>query len=60
VPDATDAAALDRAGRRDAKAPDVGFTPDARTKQAVASPEQRMLAQRHLASAVDRLRQWPG
>lgn len=60
APDPTDAAALDRAGRRDAKAPDVGFTPDSRTKQAVVTAEQRMLAQRHLASAVDRLRQWPG
>ncbi len=57
APSAEDAAALDRAGQRDAKSPGSAFAPDTRAKQDAASPELRALAERHITAAQTRLRQ---
>lgn len=60
VPDAGDRAALDRAGRRDAKAPDTAFKSDSSGKQSAASGGLRDLAQQHIWPAYARLEAWAG
>ena len=59
APSAEDAAALDKAGQRDAKAPDSAFASDTRAKQDAASCELRAIAERTIAPAQTRLRQTP-
>lgn len=59
APTAEDAAALDKAGQRDAKSPGSAFAADTCAKQDAASPELRALAERTIAPAQTRLRQTP-